>query len=353
MTAVGRRSPGTRGACRAATLSILVAWAIPCESGVKINEIAIQEPEFVEFYNSGPDTVKAVEYALACGAPLQFAVLSITLPPGGFVVRYLGSYFSRDVLNDEGSLVELRLWTPGFDLVDGVSFGYRGAAPVGGFGSIIRYPDGDDTGDDARDFEFVSDSVGVRGTPGQPNVAAAPDLGSDMILNEIKWYPDGVTNSQAIEIYNPSGTAVDLHRYWIIAGERTCQVSGHPIVQAKGVRVLSLGVSGEGFDCEASGPISIGAEDVVYLYRPPRAGESYPVRVDQLGFNPMFSPPDFSYTFQRCTDGAGPNDGYDYPTSGGGESYFVGPATLGGTNNGLCVVQARSSTWGRVKGLYR
>jgi hypothetical protein len=63
--------------------------------------------------------------------------------------------------------------------------------------------------------------------------------------------------------------------------------------------------------------------------------------------------PSAGQTLQRCPDGAAPYDGYNYLTSGGGSSYFVGTQTEGFTNTGSCPVAVEATTWGQLKATYR
>jgi hypothetical protein len=56
------------------------------------------------------------------------------------------------------------------------------------------------------------------------------------------------------------------------------------------------------------------------------------VRVDQLGRSGEFE----NGSLQRVPDGAGPNDGYDFNSSGGGDSYLDCVPTPGAMNGGFC-----------------
>ena len=328
-------------------ICLLCAGSLPAHADLKINEFRVQGSELVEIYNSSPDTVSLTNWQVTALPRGGFGLFGF-VPPGGF--RAFFSYVGYNELPDDGATLLLVHAPSGF-IADQVSYGYLGGAPSGR-GTAGRYPDGNDTNDDARDFEFVSLLQGP-GTPGGPNYIAAPQLGSDLLLNEVKWYSHGTTEVSAIELYNPMDQDVAIAGYWVSDGEWMCEITAPPVVPRHGYRVLRQGVPGEGLDCTEYTQMTFDRLDTIYLFRAPREGESHPVRVDQVGLvgGPVHLDP--TRSFQRCTDGEGPNDGYDYPSSGGDETYFFGSPTLGATNNMLCAVQIQATTWGRVKGLYR
>jgi hypothetical protein len=90
---------------------------------------------------------------------------------------------------------------------------------------------------------------------------------------------------------------------------------------------------------------------VMYLMTP--GGQ----RVDQVGVHGAPLPPGFALSYQRIPDGSGPYDGYDFPSSGGGVTWFVAPHTLGGTNvpdpSAVSGDGLRHSSWGSTKAGYR
>jgi hypothetical protein len=333
-----------RFATRAISVFGLVAvTAASVPAAVTINEMKLKGVEFIELYNSGPAAVDVTGWTLNDGTGPE--VLAGVIAAGGFknVATTLG-------LDNSGAVVELR--DASGVLVDRVGYGNRGGAPLG-FNSTGRFPDGDDTDDDARDFEYVHAAWNAGAeTPGAPNVQGAPNLGSTVLLNEIAWQGDNVASFDAIELYNPTAAPVSVQGWWVSDADGFCQIQNAIVVPAGGWAVLNKGDAGEGMDCLSFEEIAISGSDCMYLfYQSPLGGQ--PVRVDQLGLDTNGPGAGLGETYQRCEDGAGPNDGYDYPSSGGGATYYSGGPTLGGTNNGLCTVQGESSTWGRVKGLYR
>lgn len=324
-------------------VGLLAVSAASVPAAVVINEMKLKGVEFIELYNSGPVAVDVTGWTLSDGTGPD--VLAGIIPVGGFlnVATILG-------LDNSGAVVELRDATGA--VVDRVGYGNRGGAPLG-FNSTGRFPDGDDTNDDARDFEYVhlAWNAGAE-SPGAPNVQGAPDLGSGVLLNEVAWQGDNLAQFDAVEIYNPTGAAVNIQGYWVSDADGFCQIQNAIVVPAGGFAVLTKNVPGQGMDCAGFEDTSISGSDCVYLFRPSPGG-GQPVRVDQLGLSTNAPAPALGTSYQRCVDGQGPNDGYDWPSTGGGVTYFEGAPTLGATNNGLCGTQNETSTWGRVKGLYR
>ena len=324
-------------------LGLTAGLATTASAAITINELKVKGTEFIELHNSGGAAVDVTGWTLDDGTGPE--VLAGIVPAGGFLVinTTLG-------LNNSGAVVELR--DPVGALVDDVGYGNSGGAPLG-FNSTGRYPDGHDTNDWARDFEYADDLVGAHETPGAPNVQDEPQLGSGVLINEVKWQADNAADFDAIEIYNPTGAPVDLQDYWVSDGDGFCQITASIIVPAGGFAVLTYGVAGQGMDCVSFDEVAISGSDVMYLYSSAVGQGGKPIRVDQIGIDINSPGAGLGTTYQRCSDGAGPNDGYDWPSSGGGLTYLQGASSLGGTNDGLCPVQNESSTWGRMKGLYR
>ena len=324
-------------------LGLTAGMAATAPAAVTLNELKVKGTDFIELYNDAGVAVDVTGWTLDDGTGPE--VLAGSVPAGGFLV--LATALS---LGNLGAVVELR--DAGGVLIDDVGYGNRGGAPLG-FNSIGRYPDGHDTNDWARDWEYADDYAGAHETPGAPNVQDEPELGSGVLINEIKWQADNAADFDAIEIYNPTAGAVDLQGYWVSDGDGFCQVTASIIVPAGGFAVLTYGVAGEGMNCLGFDAVAISGIDVMYLYKPGPGQGGKPIRVDQLGIDTNSPGAGLGTTYQRCTDGAGPNDGYDWSSSAGGVNYFQGASTLGSSNNGLCGVQNESSTWGRMKGLYR
>jgi hypothetical protein len=331
------------------TVGILVGTAGAASAAITINEVKAKSPEFVELYNSSPVAVDVSGWSLvALFSPPEVLPAGSIVPGGGFFVHNPAASF----MSNSGDI--LQLVDVAGNVVDQVGYGNRGGAPLG-FNSFGRSPDGDDTDDDARDFEYLDDSIDANAmTPGMPNKQGVPALGSGLLLNEIDINAFG--GFDHVEIYNPTAVPISLQGYYLSDGDGFCSVTGAIVVPGGGVVLLTEDSVGEGMDCGGFDDISISGSDTFYLFAPEGGGAQglYPVRIDQLGLNTNAPPLGLGDTFQRCPDGAGPNDGYDYPSSGGGVSYIVGPQTLGLFNFPNCTpTQAEPSTWGQVKGTYR
>jgi hypothetical protein len=318
-------------------LVLLTAMSMPAGAAVTINEMKVKSTEFIELYNSGPGDVNLSGWTLDDGSGPES--LSGTIAAGGFL-----SIATTLTLNNSGAVVVLAD-NNGRD-IDVVGYGRSGGAPVG-FNSIGRSPDGDDTNDDARDFEYLDDTVNPNGeTPGAPNAHGEPALGSSVIINELDPFgtgnPDGLDR---MEIYNPLSAPVNIQGFVVSDGDGYCVITAPITVPALGFVVLTELEVGEGFDCPSPDVVEFSSADVAYLF------DANHTRIDQLGISgaPFLDPPD---TLQRCPDGFGPNDGYDYLSSGGDVSYFADEQSLGSANN--CPVSAvEPATWGRVKSVYR
>jgi hypothetical protein len=329
----------TRIAILALGLGMLALAVAPAGADVKINEVKAKGTEFIELHNTGPSAVDLTGWTLADNeGTVTSEPLSGTIAPLGFlsIATTLG-------LSNDGPAIELK--DPSNVVVDRVGLGIRGGAPLG-FNSTGRFPDGDDTDDDARDFEYLDDSVNPTGeTPGAPNVHGVPALGSSLKMNELDPFGTGQPDLlDRVEIYNPTGAAVNIQNWVISDADGWCRITAPLIVPAGGFLVLSEGVVGEGMDCTGVDAIEFGASDVAYLYN------AQNVRVDQLGINgaPTVNGGE---TLQRCPNGAGPSDGYNYLSAGGGSTYVIAPQSEGQPNN--CPVAVEPTTWGQLKAVYR
>ena len=301
-------------------VAVMLATLAPMAMGqITINEVKAKGTEFIELYNAGGAPVDVTGWKLENIAGTE--VLSGVIAAGGFM-----SVTTTLDLSNSGDIISLKDNSDA--LIDDVGYGNFGGAPVG-FNSIGRSPDGDDSDDWARDWEYLDSSVNASGeTPGTSNVHGSPALGSALIINELD--PFGTGNAGAldkIEIYNPTAGPIDLQGYYISDGDGYCQIANSIIVPALGFAVLTEGVAGEGLDCSPA--IEWSSSDVAYLYN------ASAVRIDQLGYSgaPFTDPGD---TFQRCGDGVGVNDGYSFASQGGPSvNYDQFPQTLGITN-GSC-----------------
>ena len=146
-----------------------------------------------------------------------------------------------------------------------------------------------------------------------PNNAPEVLLGSFVVFNEFDNYP--TSGNDKLEIYNPTGQTVDLQNWLISDGDAIA-----PIVTPKSVDPGSWIVLEETVDWTVS--MDFSSSDVGYLFLPNG------IRVDQLGWSGEFE----DFTFQRLDDGQGPNDGYNWTSSGGGVTLYDLPSTLGSAN---------------------
>lgn len=320
-------------------LGMFALAVVPADAAVKINEVKLKGTEFIELYNTGPGAADLTGWTLADNdGTITSEPLSGTIPALGFlsVATTLG-------LSNDGAAIELK--DNANVVVDRVGFGIRGGAPLG-FNSSGRFPDGDDTDNDARDFEYLDDSVNPAGeTPGAPNVHGVPNLGSTVKLNELDPFGTGQPDLlDRLEIYNPFSAPVNIQGFVISDADGWCRITAPLVVPANGFLVLSEGVVGEGMDCTGVDLIEFGASDVAYLF------DANNTRVDQLGINgtPTVSAGE---TLQRCPNGSAPYDGYNYVSSGGGTTYIVAPQSEGLSNS--CPVAVEPTTWGQLKAVYR
>ena len=241
--------------------------------------------------------------------------LSGEIQEGGYLVWDL-----RNVnLNPDGDV--LYLLNGEGDTIDVVGYGNKGGAPAVPEGySVSRVPDGHDTDDDARDFNISADP-----TPGGANDVVQPDLGGYLVINECDIYPQYPHTAQMIELYNPSDypvvvdTIESAHRFYLSDGDSLALIRVCDTIWPGAVRCI---YAGTGFS------LSLDGADVVYLY------DNDLRRLDQLGFYGE----EEDYSIQRYPDGAGPNDGYDFLSSGGNVTLFDMPSSHCQLNMALTTV---------------
>lgn len=286
--------------------------------GVVINEFVAKGTEWIELFNSAGDPVDISGWTVTSqvggtAGPLNYTVPGGTvLPPGGYYTFNTGG----DRLSNDGDVIVLSE-PGGVAPADAVGYGTLGGAPIPASGySCARTPNGWDTDDWARDWN-LDDSP----TQGAANDAAPVALGSSLILNEFDNYP--VAGNDRVEVYNPTDTAVDLNGWFLSDGDAVAPIVTHPVVPPGGWVVLE-----ETVDWTVS--MDFASADVGYLFLPDRT------RVDQIGWYGEYE----DATFQRICDGEGPNDGYNWATSGGGRTWYDLPATLGSSNCAPYVVDA-------------
>lgn len=280
---------------------------------VVANEFAPKGTEWVEIYNP---TAAAVSlqgwYAddAACGTGTS-VIGAVTLDPGATYVidaSQPGDNFTFD--NSGGTMY---LCDASHNEVDQAGYGYLGGAPISHAQSGInnttaRTPNGTDTDDPARDW-----NVATTPTKNAPNTAPAVLLGSSLTINEVEYA--GSSASSRVELYNPTAEAIDLNGWLFSDGDRPPWAI---------ITTTTTLLPGEVYffpysDLNNGG---IGGTDVSYLFTPTG------IRVDQLGWNGVT----LVNSAQRICDGEGPNDGYNWATSGGGSTLLDLPQTYGALN---------------------
>ncbi len=274
---------------------------------VVINEFVAKGTEWIELHNPTTQDAEISDWSLIStyGGLIYTFPSGTAIPAGGYLVYATGGNY----LHNDGDVIRL---VPPFGEVDRVGYGIRGGAPIPPqYWGAARTPNGQDTGDDARDWNLDETE-----TPGAANDAPPVDLGALLILNEFDNYPPA--GNDKVEIYNPSGLPVNLEGWLLSDGDAVAPIVTTPTVSPGGWVVLE-----ENVDWTVA--MDFSSMDVGYLFRPDG------VRVDQIGWYNEYE----DNTFQRICDGEGPNDGYDWATSGGGTTWMDLPETLGRSN---CVV---------------
>ena len=285
--------------------------AAPLADHVVINEFLPKGTEWVELYNSTATTVTITGWYVDdtdCGSAASF-IGTAEIPPGGYYVIDAGDAGDNFNLDNSGDVVVL--CDDSDAEVDRVAFGNKGGAPLAPTGlSAARVPNGNDTDDYARDW-----NMDATPTKGAANDAPGVDLGSSLILNEFDNYP--TTGPDLVEIYNPTTGTITLTDWIISDGDYVAPIVTTATVAAGGWTVLV-----EGVDWTVAG-LDFSGTDVGYLFKPDGT------RVDQIGWTGEYE----NYTFQRIPDGVGPNDGYDWNSSGAPCHWRDLTNTLGATNS--------------------
>ena len=300
-----------------------VAHAAP-EGGalIVINEFSVKSTDWVELYNTTAVTQSVDGWYVSdagCGSPTT--TMTGTIAPNGF--RVLTVLDAGGNFNFNSTAEVISLCDNAHNEVDRVAYGIDGGAPVppsnGAFiYSTARVADGQDTDNDAADWNLDSTP-----TSGAPNDAPGTALGSSLLINEIDVYPD--SGNDIIELYNPTTTPMTITGWWVSDGDEVAQVVGTVVVEPGSVVALEVGVD---LQDEGTTGLNFTSTDVAYLFDENR------VRVDQLGWNGEFE----DGCFARVPDGAGPNDGYNWLSSGGGATLLDVPCSLGALNGGPVVI---------------
>jgi len=269
----------------------------PSVGDILINEFTPKGTEWVELYNTLPIPVSLSGWMLIDDDG-SYDMLSGTIPANGYFVH------SNVGLSLSNSGDVFFLVAPTGDTIDQVGYGYSGGAPLMNTPySVARAPDGVDTDDDARDF-----TLDPTPTQGAANDAPPAALGTSLVINECDNYPSGPDDM--IELYNPTSSPIVLDTsssattWYLTDGDAWSAILIDTVIQPGEVLCLYENTNWTGFD--------VSSYDVVYLFDPGL------VRVDQVGFYGEYE----DGSFQRYPDGAGPNDGYDYLSSGGGVTWF-------------------------------
>ena len=299
-----------------------------------INEFQAGGEEWIEIINTGIDTVYLTDIGVTqgvntysppelFGTPVWSAVEYFTTDPDWGPTQFLApgeilvSYTTGASLSDNADWVYLVFRDS--VIIDRVGYLGVGACPsiyiVGGdsvsAGSAARVAY---TGNVATDWTGDFDA-----TPGLPNDCPAPALGSSIIINEIDYDGDIVPNYEHVEFFNPTGADITMTGWRFTDGDYIFNLDTIT-VPAGGVAVLMAPDS----------IINISITDVAYLF------DDTGVRLDQAGFMTANPPQEkLVGTLQRIPDGAGPNDGYDFWTSGGDITWFDRTHTIGSLNLAL------------------
>ncbi|MEA3337407.1 MAG: ExeM/NucH family extracellular endonuclease [Chloroflexota bacterium] len=278
---------------------------------VVINEFAPKGTEWIELYNAGTASQDLAGWTLADDGGSE--PLAGVLDPGAYQV-----IITTLNLDNAGDFIELHSPDPPEAVVDRVAYGDTGGAPNAPFASdaaqysTARIVDGLDTDDDARDW-----NMDPTPTQGAANDVADNNLGGSLLINEVDVFPDA--GNDMIELFNPGGAPVDVTSWLISDGDDVAILNGSLSVPAGGFLALEEGVD---WTTEGTTGVDFSSSDVAYLFEPSR------VRVDQLGWAGEF----LDGCVARVPDGAGPNVGFDWVSSGGDVTLFDQDCTMGSSN---------------------
>ncbi|MBN1620391.1 lamin tail domain-containing protein [candidate division WOR-3 bacterium] len=267
---------------------------------VVINEFSPKGTEWAELYNTTSAPVVLTGWKITSAVDGDSLMLSGTIGANSV----MNFSISTAIMDNDGD--SIFLYKPGDTLVDFVAFGDVGPAPVIIVGwSVSRITDGYWTSSMGRDF-----NIDATPTPGAPNDAKPAPLDGYVIINEIDPYP--TSGDDSVEFINMSWTdTIDLGGWFLSDGDAISALGSHVLLP----RSFTVVAESEfGFD--------FASQDVCYLFSPDTA------RRDQLGWAGDYN--DFSV--QRIPNGTGPNDGYNWVSSGGGLTLIDTTATWGEPN---------------------
>lgn len=321
-------------------LTVLVLVAGSAAADVIINEFEHTGTgiDFVEVFNTRADTSYTLTGWYLENDLGNTHALAGVLGPNGYL-----TFPASNIVTDGG---QIELYDSTINLQDVVAYGTGGGAPlppsVGAY-TCSRAPDGIDTGDHAADW-----NLDETGTFSAANDGPSSGLGIvSVFINEAgrggmpRGLPGTCPSMELVEIFNDRATPLVLSGWRLIDGLDVTMLTGS--IPPGGYLVINDFAPNACFQ----------QSRLLYLFNP--LGQ----RVDQLGFagNPL--PPGNANSYQRLPDGAlpvGPYNGFDYNSSGGGESLFVVPQTFGDTNQTDVAAPEEVneiSTWGRIKSNYR
>lgn len=286
---------------------------------VVVNEFAAKGTEWVELYNTTANTVVLDGwYVIDADCDASGATtLTVDLGPGDYFVIDADDPGDNFGLSNSGDVIVL---CDDSDVeIDRVAYGDEGGVPIGPSASggsqysSARVVDGQDSGGDAQDW-----NMDPTPTKGISNTVPGINLGSSVLINEVDLFP--TAGNDKVELYNPTAQPITATGWYISDGDDVAMLTGTLVVSAGGFLILEETID---WISEGSTGVDFTSSDVAYLFDDSR------VRVEQLGFNGHF----WNDTAQRIPDGAGPNDGYDWTSSGGPCTLQDRPSTLGYTND--------------------
>ena len=231
---------------RTALGSLILPISSVAFAQVTINEIDYDQPgsdtaEFIELYNPGPSQVNLTNYSIELvngsgGAVYNTITLgNVDLSSGEFFVvcadmdnvancdlegfssvqngapdgmALLESGTVIDAVSYEGDMLPPYVEGSGVGLFDDSSGGVGG---INEFKGISRFPDGNDT--DVNNVDFTPRCM----SPGAANLnttsSCQPPAVEAIVINEVDYQQDGVTDNEFVEIYNSGNISIDLSTY--------------------------------------------------------------------------------------------------------------------------------------------
>lgn len=337
--------PRSRSAARVVLASFALFASLAQASSVRaeifLNELVVRGTEQVEVFNSGPGGVDLTDWTIV-GDLGTFQFPDGTLLPQG---AYLVVGGLNGIFHDIGG--EILVFDSVNDQHDRVQYGNKGGAPLGHDNpavSMCRAPDAvaNPPLDPVNDAIFWT--LDFSATFGSQNDAPPSNLGSSVKINELGPTPLLVRANDVVELWNPSAVLMPLAGWVFTIGSGGEHFfTGGDFIPANGVAAFKL-----------DPPMQLEDTELAYLF------DSGLTRVDQLGFDGAALTLEGVACYARCPDGGGANgrsDGYDFETSGGGQTFFTAGCTLGASNSEAVECGGPSpvetTPWGRLKSMFR